>query len=71
MYSLSDKNTLDNDTSLVCSKQSAPVILSEVAAICYPAFIKATTEQNQPVQEPGLVVVDISHNSWRKMVLPV
>ena len=70
MYSVSSGVLLDEDTSLITGAQSSPLIMSSIGEILYPATI-ASRKNSVPRVEPGLVVVDLPRQCWRKMVLPV
>lgn len=68
VYSVSSADVLDNDTSLITDKQTSPLVMSAIGEVIYPASVRAG--KNSSV-EPGLVVVDLPHQKWRKMVLSV
>jgi hypothetical protein len=62
---------LDADASLVTDASSSPLIISSTGELLYPAAITTNKSTKRTRVEPALILVDLPHQSWRKMVLPV
>lgn len=58
------------DTSLITGGITSPVVIPSVGEIIYPATIKSQ-DSSRNLTEPGLVVADLAHKTWRKIILPV
>ena len=70
VYTVPNSGILDQNTSLAADGQSLPLIMSSIGEILYPVTTSARKD-SITVSEPGLIVVDLLHQSWRRMVLPV
>lgn len=49
---------------------SSPLIVSSIGEIIYPAIMKPS-KSSLLKSEPGIVVMDLARQTWRKIILPV